>query len=590
MPSLEPSTALQPRNIPSDCPLLTRSDNGEVFQFLLAFLQMSKGFKLGFVEVNFPPDINELIAHLEGHPQCQNIQFALIELDDPDLRFVLETLQQQLPQIDRQPDKKLVLLLRGLEKSIGTTSDYPPILTNLNYTRNSFLTALPHPTLFLLPDYAVTRIAQFAPDFWAWTSATFKFQAAPATLERVIQQTTDNNPNINRTYPKTEQAERIDLLERLLQEYTEDTEASSRARIEVLNQLGCAHRSIREFETAQTYFHQSLELSRELEYLQGEATALYHLGTICYSLRQFQQARSWLEQSLLVAEQTGDRRSTAKIYHVLGRVAQDLWEYAEARHNYQLALEIKVEFGDRYSQANTYHQLGNVAYLLREYEEARRNYQLALEIKVEFDDSYSQASTYGQLGGVALELREYEEAWRNYQLALEIYVEFGDLYSPSTSYHQLGMLAQVLGKYDEARRNYQLALEIYAKFGDLYSQASTYHQLGRVAQLLREYEEARRNYQLALKIKVEFDDLYSQASTYGQLGLLAEAEGNLPEAGANLLQALEIFQQFQDSHSVDMAIRNLSSIYAATQSESLLESIAQILGMTVAEVRGRMAA
>ncbi len=549
MPSLEPSTAIQPHNIPSDCPLLTRSDNGEVFQFLLAFLQMSKGFKLGFVEVNFPPDINELIAQLEGHPQCQNIQFALIELDDPDLRFVLETLQQQLPQIDRQPDKKLVLLLRGLEKSIGTTGDYPPILTNLNYTRNSFLTALPHPTLFLLPDYAVTRIAQFAPDFWAWTSATFKFQAAPATLERVIQQTTDNNPNINRTYPNGEQADRIDLLERLLQEYTEDTEASSRARLEVLNQLGCAHQSIREFETAQAYFYQSLELSRELAYLQGEATALYHLGDIAYDLRQFQQAKSLFNQSLSVTEQTGDKQSTAKIYHSLGMVAQQLREYAEARHNYQLALEISVEFGDRDSQSDTYHQLGIVAQELWEYAQAQHNYQLALEIKVEFGDRYAQARTY----------------------------------------HQLGTLAQELREYAEARRNYQLALEICVEFGDRYKQAVIYHQLGIVAQKLREYAEARRNYQLALEIYVEFGDRYEQASTYGQLGLLAEAEGNLPEAGENLLRALEIFNQFEDSHSVDITVRNLSRIYAATQDESLLESIAQILGVTVAEVRGRMA-
>jgi tetratricopeptide (TPR) repeat protein len=547
MHSTEPSTALQPHNIQADCPLLTRSDNGEVFQFLLAFLQMSKGFKLGFVEVNFPPDINELIAHLEGHPQCQNIQFALIELDNPDLRFLLETLQEQLRQIERQPDKKLVLLLRGLEKSIGTTGDYPPIVTNLNYTRDSFLTALPHPTLFLLPDYAVTRIAQFAPDFWAWTSATFKFQAAPATLERVIQQTGDRL-NINRTYPKEEQAERIDLLERLLQEYTEDTEASSRARIEVLNQLGSAHQSIREFETAQTYFHQSLELSRDLKYLQGEAPALFHLGTICYSLRQFQQARSWFDKSLLVTEKAGDRLRTAKIYHWLGMVAQELREYTEARRNYQLSLKILVEFGDRRSQSIHYHQLGLLTQRLRNYTEARHNYQLALEIKAEFGDRYGQARTY----------------------------------------HQLGIVAQELQEYAEARHNYQLALEIFVEFGDRYGQASTYQCLGIVAQLLQEYAEAQRNYQLALEIKVEFGDLYFQASTYHQLGLLAVAEGHLPEAGANLLQALEIFQQFQDSHSVDIAISNLSRIYATTQSESLLELIAQILGVTVAEARGIM--
>jgi tetratricopeptide (TPR) repeat protein len=152
----------------------------------------------------------------------------------------------------------------------------------------------------------------------------------------------------------------------------------------------------------------------------------------------------------------------------------------------------------------------------------------------------------------------------------------------------LGIVAQELREYAEARRNYQLALEIKVEFGDRYSQATTNHQLGRVAQELQEYAEARRNYQLALEIFVEFGDRYFQASTHGQLGLLAEAEGNLPEAGANLLQALEIFNQFQDSHSVDMTVHNLARIYQITQSESLLESIAQILGVTVADVRGRV--
>jgi hypothetical protein len=80
-------------------------------------------------------------------------------------------------------------------------------------------------------------------------------------------------------------------------------------------------------------------------------------------------------------------------------------------------------------------------------------------------------------------------------------------------------------------------------------------------------------------------DRYSQASTYGQLGLLAEAENNFTEAGQNLLQALEIFAQFQDQHSVEVTVRNLSSIYQATQDQSLLEAIAKVFGVTVEEVR-----
>ncbi|NJL88949.1 MAG: hypothetical protein HC916_03435 [Coleofasciculaceae cyanobacterium SM2_1_6] len=172
--------------------------NQEVFQFLLAFVQMSKGFKVGFMEVNFPPDGDLLIMALREHPKCVGIQFAVLRFADPDLRFLLEAIKEELPKIEIQPDKKLVLVLQGLEKAIAYSGDNPPILTNINYARDSFPGAIPHPLLFALPDYAVTRIAQFAPDFWAWTSSTFKFQTLPETRDRLTSEVSSYSHNPNR--------------------------------------------------------------------------------------------------------------------------------------------------------------------------------------------------------------------------------------------------------------------------------------------------------------------------------------------------------------------------------------------------------
>jgi len=523
--------------------------NQEVFQFLLAFVQMSRGLKIGFIEVNFPPDIDKVITAIAEHPKCASIQFVVLRFDDRDMRFLLEGIKAELLKISIEPDKKLVLILQGLEKAIAYSGDNPPILTNLNYARDSFPIAVPHPLLFALPDYAVTRFAQFAPDFWAWTSSTFKFQTLPETRDRLTAQVSNFSHNPNRYFAKPEQGERIDLLERLLQEYTDDTEASSRTRLELLNQLGEAHQSIREFDKAKDYFLQAINLSQELDDYRNEAKALSSLGDVYYDIREFDGAKKAFNKSLFVKKKIGDKQGQASIYHYLGMVAQALREYEEARQNYQQALAIKIEYGDRYSQASTYHQLGYVAQ----------------------------------------DLREYGEARQNYQQALTIFIELGDRYEQAGSYHQLGMVAQELRKYEEARQNYQQALAIEIEFGDRYSQASTYHNLGAVAQALREYEEARQNYQHALAIKIEFGDRYSQALTYGQLGLLAEAENNFTEAGQNLLKALEIFAQFQDQHSVEMTVNNLSRIYQATQDDNLLQKISQVLGITIEEVRQKLA-
>jgi tetratricopeptide (TPR) repeat protein len=538
--------------------------NQEEFQFLLAFVRMSKEFKFAFAEINFPPDNDNLIAALAKQPTCQSIQFAVINLDDPELHFLLSELTLAVAKIEREPAKKLVLIVRGIEKSIGTTGDYPNVLANINYARDSFTTAIPHPIVFLLPDYSVTRFALFAPDFWAWTAATFKFKTTQIVLDHAIKQSRID-PGIRRIYAKPERSDRIDLLERLLQEYPEGTEASSRARLEVLNQLGEAHKSTRDLDTAIIYFQQALELSRELEYQPGVANALYELGNIYYRLRKFDEVLLLLKKSLALNKKIGYLRSDARIYHLLGMVAQELREWEEAQSNYRHALAIKAEFNDRSSQASTYHQLGRVAQELREWEEARSNYQQALAIKAEFNDRYSQASTYYQLGRLAQQLREWKEARFNYRKALAIGEKFNDRYSQAKTYHQLGTVAKELRKWEEAQTNYRQALAIYEKFNDRYSQAGTYYKLGTVAQELREWEKARTNYYQALAILEEFNDRHSQAETYRQLGLLAESEGNLVEATKNLEQALEIFTELKDEYYIGITTHNLERIVSAQQ-------------------------
>ena len=265
-------------------------NNRETFNILLSFLVMSKGFKFAFAEINFPPDIDELITALQSHEKCQDLQLVVLKLDDPDLHFLLETLKKNLLTLKLEPENKLVLILRGLEKAISTSGNNPPILTNLNYARDGFPKFIPHPILFILPDYAATRFAKFAPDFWAWTSANFRFQTVPEVRQNLLENAF-HPINSNRTYAKVTKSENIELLTRLLQEYTEETQASQRTRIELLQQLAKEHQSVREFTVAKEYLQEALMLCRELQYQSGEAKVLYNLGEIFYLNREFKEAR-----------------------------------------------------------------------------------------------------------------------------------------------------------------------------------------------------------------------------------------------------------------------------------------------------------
>jgi hypothetical protein len=259
-------------------------NNRETFNILLSFLVMSKGFKFAFAEINFPPDIDELITALQSHEKCQDLQLVVLKLDDSGLHFLLETLKQHLLTLKLEPEKKLVLILCGLEKAIGISGNNPPILTNLNYARDGFPKFISHPILFILPDYAVTRFAKFAPDFWAWTAANLRFQTVPEVRQNLLENAF-HPIDSNRTYAKVTKSENIELLTRLLQEYTEEkeeTEASQRTRIELLQQLAKEHQSVREFIIAKDYLEEALILCRELQYQAREADILYDLSKIFY--------------------------------------------------------------------------------------------------------------------------------------------------------------------------------------------------------------------------------------------------------------------------------------------------------------------
>ena len=46
------------------------------------------------------------------------------KFDNPDLRFLRDELVKKLPEIEREPNKKLVLSLTGLEASIGMVVEF----------------------------------------------------------------------------------------------------------------------------------------------------------------------------------------------------------------------------------------------------------------------------------------------------------------------------------------------------------------------------------------------------------------------------------------------------------------------------------
>jgi tetratricopeptide (TPR) repeat protein len=419
--------------------------NQQVFAELLTFVDFAEGFTLGLLDINFSTDAKVLLEALKEHPRCQGIQFECFDFTgDPGLRFLRDALLKELQEVHQEPDKKLVLVVLGLEKAIGISGDYPPVLQDLNFVRDAYQSSTPHPLLLVLPDYAITRLAKFAPDFWAWKSGVFLFKTPQTTQEYARSQTIDAAEPIG-TSGKPESPERIELLERLLMDYRPD---------------GSSSLSDNDFSTCNTILHQ--------------------LGLAYLAQPNPQKAQDYLEEALKLAQRQNDTQSLSEIHQTLGRTYTKQRLFEKAKYNYELALEDFRNLKDDQGVTKTLFYVGNLYLVRREFVKAKETYLFCLDNYEKSGNRYSQAFTYHNLGIASQELHEYEKARQYYQQALDIYVEYDDRYEQARIYNHLGLLAKAQEEYTHASTHFLKALEIFAEYKDEYSMDITLRNLARL--------------------------------------------------------------------------------------------------------------
>jgi hypothetical protein len=153
--------------------------NQQVYDRFVVFLDfVPDRFTLGFASINFGRDREALVRAIQADPRCADLQLVVMDFPDRELRFFKEALVERLAGVEQLPGKKRVLMVTGLEASIGVLGEYPLVLQDLNYVRDAFVYTVPHPIVFLLPDGSLTRLATFAPDLWDWRKGVFEFASS----------------------------------------------------------------------------------------------------------------------------------------------------------------------------------------------------------------------------------------------------------------------------------------------------------------------------------------------------------------------------------------------------------------------------
>jgi tetratricopeptide (TPR) repeat protein len=455
------------------------AQNEETIDELANFIDFAEGFTIGFVEVSFPEDIENLLKLLRLRPECRNVEFHVFDFSDPNLTYLKDELIQRISQLP-QPfsalmTPKRVILVKGLENSIGIIGDYPPVLQDLNFVRDALADSVQYPVLFCLPSYAINRVMKYAPDFWSWTSGVFRILANQDQQDEASIYALHAQKMLGST-SQLEKQERIKRLEKLAQEFDplESNRSKEDLRIsaESLMELGNIYISSGEYPKAQTCLNKISPIFEKL-YWQSETqqdltTRIKYLnwsGYLNYVLGNHVQAELLLGQASSLNKGV-DQDLKAFTLYLQGMLKAHQNREEEALDFFQKVLKYENCFGDTQRKASTLNQIGKIKQSQKKMDQALSFFKNALEIDERIQSLSGMAANLHDIGTLKVSLGEVEEAYVFYERALEISNHIGNAFGRAeTLWHYGELLADQKSDFATAISYLQEALEIFHRIG-----------------------------------------------------------------------------------------------------------------------------
>ncbi len=275
----------------------------------------------------------------------------------------------------------------------------------------------------------------------------------------------------------------IDSLESLLPATKEDTN-----KVNILCDLAFYLYNINPNQS-QVYSNEALELSKKLNYKNGECNALYKIGIAKMTLGDFPGAIQFTKDALELAELNGNKKYVENSLNVLGILYTDIGNHDEAltylfksvesaelskdtnniATSYLNIGKIYLDNDDNenagkyfFEAVKLYELVGNKMYLAYAYNslstvqndiDKKEEYLLkSIELSEATGNSYYAAFAYGNYGGFLYEFRKDEENAINfYRKSMDAANQFGDVDLRLQVAYEFGQVMFNVGKLDSAK-------------------------------------------------------------------------------------------------------------------------------------------
>ncbi|MCK4653174.1 MAG: tetratricopeptide repeat-containing sensor histidine kinase [Candidatus Cloacimonetes bacterium] len=280
-------------------------------------------------------------------------------------------------------------------------------------------------------------------------------------------------------------------------------------KVEVLNELAQAYLN-ESPQKAIEYSNKALDLSQELDYIEGEAQALKIIGSGNYYLSNFDKSLEYYLNSLKIIEGIGDKEGISILLNNIGIIYWKLNNFDKALEIYTESLEIMKEMENKEGISRALNNIGLIYMTLENYDEALEYFLKSLKIVKEINNKNIISYSLNNIGIIYWYLADYDKALEYYLESLEINKEINNKYGIAGSTKNIGGTYLKLKNYYKSlaylKKGLKLAKEIGAK--DLIQ--NIYASLTELYVEKANYKEALEYYQLYSTIK---DSIFTEESS-----------------------------------------------------------------------------
>jgi len=283
-----------------------------------------------------------------------------------------------------------------------------------------------------------------------------------------------------------------------------------------LNTKGVANYLLGNFDEAENYYTESLQILLEIDHKKGIANAYNNLAII-YDQTDIPKAIIYYNKGLQIFEELKDNKGIANAHNNLGTILDDQGDYGRAITHYLISLKNHEIIGNKRGIASSCNNIAILYDAQEKPEKALLFNQRSLDLNIEIDNKIGYSTAYNNIGIIYETLSELTKAETYYTKSLEIKKELGDKIGAARTYNNLASLYQTQKKYDKSLLYYEKSLEIKRELNDQKGISISYVGLSRLYNTLNKPKQAILFANDALKIATNLENLPQIKDAYFHL-------------------------------------------------------------------------